>query len=283
MPEVTVFYAIRRGRRVVIPGFLFLFIGGLFLAIWLVDSSGMPIWCLAPALLFSVAASSLAGIWLNTEWWIWAIQHVRNVHELKFRAISSQLMAEDGNWRHKIWFKTPGQKRRLRDLAYKFDIPDDVPNDTSVPPRTEVAYDKRRIVAEMVFETAMIAGLLYLVSTGAKHQIFLVIFAVYIVYRIFRCVRVLQSTDAPLAIGNEGIRIKNVFKKWEEVRALAEPDYQNSDLRIYFEASDRPDALDYESIGVGNLQITEERLAHLLIVYRHRFIEKTEGANYTGT
>ena len=274
--EVTVFQAIRRGRRVLIPAILLVFIGTLAALLFLLKFIGSPVWYAAFPLVFSLAALILGGSWLNTEWWIWALEHVRNVHELKYRAIANQLMAEDGSWKHKFWFKTPGQKARLAALQYKFNQPDQHEDDPSVPSRTEIGFSKKYIVAETGLFAVLLTGSIYLLA-GGRAVILFGLVGLFCLYRIYRAVGNLQSGDAPLEISVDGIRIRGAMRKWDDVMGINEPDFQNSNMVVFSKIAEEPDTALSESIRTDNLLISNEKLAHLLKVYQIRHEQKRSG------
>lgn len=264
--EVTVFQAIRRGRYILIPAILLAFIGSLAGSAFLLLYLDLPGWCMAFSLLFALTILVFGGAWLNTEWWIWALENVRNVHELKQRAIANQLMAEDDSWKHKIWFKTPGQKARLAALQHKFDQPDAHSDDPLVPSRTEIGFSKRYIAGEIALFLALLAGSTLLLARGEGYILFGLV-DLFCLYRLYRAVSNLQSGDAPLEISPEGIRIRGELRKWDDVLGINEPDYRNHNLVVFSKMEDVESTALSESIRIDNLLISNEKLAHLLKVY----------------
>lgn len=269
--NVTVFQAIRRGRYILIPAILIIFIGPLAASALLLKFLESPVWYMVFPLVFSFAAVIIGGAWLNTEWWIWALERVRNVHELKQRAVANQLMAEDDSWKHKIWFKTPAQKARLLALQHKFEQPDEMYDDPSVPSRTEIVFSKRYIAGEIAVFAALLAGSTLLLAGGEGFILYGLV-DLFCLYRLYRAVSNLLSGDVPLEISTDGIRIKGEMRKWDDVLGINEPDYRNHNLVVFSKMEGVENTALSESIRTDNLLISSEKLAHLLKVYllRHK-------------
>ena len=117
--------AIRRGRLVVIPTVFVSMIGGLAAGFYFVHLLQLPEWCYLLALPAMFFSFFFATNYVQTEWWIWALERVRNVHDLKIRASENQLILPEEGWLRHLWFKTPGQKARLEVLQYKFEQDDE--------------------------------------------------------------------------------------------------------------------------------------------------------------
>jgi hypothetical protein len=69
--------------------------------------------------LFEFVFAWLIWLFMITKWRIWAFQNVRNVHELKKRAIIEILIWEVGNFFEKTEIRSNHDKIKLKQLEVK--------------------------------------------------------------------------------------------------------------------------------------------------------------------
>lgn len=67
---------------------------------------------------------------------------MRNVHELKKRAIQEKLIWNDGSIFEKTEIRNTENKRKLKQLEKKFEQEDESKEDYSLPPKMEIYYSK---------------------------------------------------------------------------------------------------------------------------------------------
>ena len=85
--EISVNDAIKRGQLIVnLPVFIFLF-GFPILSWYLSNQNIIPEWGIIVAVGCGFLFSWLIWSYMITKWRIWAFENVRNVHELKKKAI----------------------------------------------------------------------------------------------------------------------------------------------------------------------------------------------------
>jgi hypothetical protein len=144
MDEITVEAALQKGTNTVIRPFSRLLLGG-FLSFIIVPivikTSG--ILAFIPGIIILIAAFIYRSIAI-TKWKIWAFNNVRNVHELKRKAIRDGIIGKDGSeW---MRWQTLEEKALLKQLEAKFEKSDIrvFVDDSSVPEVTEIFYSERR-------------------------------------------------------------------------------------------------------------------------------------------
>jgi hypothetical protein len=262
--------AIRRGRLVVIPTVFVSMIGGLVAGFYFVYLLQLPEWCYVLALPVMLFSFFFATNYVQTEWWIWALERVRNVQDLRIRAINNQLMLPEEGWIRHLWFKTPGQQARLEALQYKFDQEDERFDDPALPASVEIRYWTNYIVGEMLFFAALLACCVWLIWLEKGYILFSLISG-FCLYRMYRCVANLLSGDVPLEIGEAGIRIRGEWHPWSGIEVVREPDYESSKMFVFSKDPNDADAVTSDNIRIDNLQVSNERLAHLLRVYHLRY------------
>ena len=77
-----------------------------------------------------------------TEWRIWAFENVRNVHDLKKRAIEEKLLWENGNWFEKTEIRSKQDKIDLERTFRKFEKEDQFREDYLLPKKTKIYYSR---------------------------------------------------------------------------------------------------------------------------------------------
>jgi hypothetical protein len=111
--EITVDQAITRGHVMVnVPAMLFLF-GCPVGAIYAVNQGLIPGWSIGVVFLVGVILACLVWGFMVTRWRIWAFTQVRNVHELKKRAIQEKLIWPEGSVFEKTEIRTQEDTRTL--------------------------------------------------------------------------------------------------------------------------------------------------------------------------
>ena len=93
--QITVDKAIKRGHLVINVPVFFLMMGTPCLAMYLFSEKLIPDWGIAVSFLIGFLFAWLYWSYGITKWRIWAFEYVRNVHELKKKAIQQGLVWKD--------------------------------------------------------------------------------------------------------------------------------------------------------------------------------------------
>lgn len=94
---VTVDEAISKGHRMVNYPVFIIIIGVIGLTIYLVLQKIIPTWCFPVGFILAFGFAWLMWSIMITKWRLWAFDNVRNVHELKKRAIQEKLIWADNS------------------------------------------------------------------------------------------------------------------------------------------------------------------------------------------
>lgn len=114
--EISVDKAINRGHLMVnVPVFITI-IGCPVLSIYLSDKNLIPKWGILFGFILGFVLAWLLWSFMITKWRIWAFENVRNVHELKKRAIQEKLIWNDGNIFEKTEIRSYEDKLKLKKL-----------------------------------------------------------------------------------------------------------------------------------------------------------------------
>ncbi|GGD27047.1 hypothetical protein [Flavobacterium orientale] len=270
--QISVDKAIKRGHLIVnVPVFISIF-GCPALALYLSEQNLIPGWGVGIAFVVGFVLAWLIWSFMITKWRIWAFENVRNVHELKKRAIQEKLIWNDGNIFEKTEIRNTENKRKLKELEKKFDQEDEYREDYSLPPKMEIHYSKAYIYFELVISVLIIGFGIYLFTKGENKQYILgAIMAVIGIYSTIKQSRKAINKKPQIIIDSTGIQTKNVeFRDWSniEVEEVVQEGYGKSakSYLTYFY-----DEEEFEKIEIDSLNITHRELENIVRTYRIRY------------
>ncbi len=223
---VTVDSAIKKGRWLLfwLPLFVFLGAGGLLACIFLYLIAGDVIWinivCTLAILLLPVILTAVYYFFMLPRWRIWAFSNVRNVHELKQRAILGQIYPKDNSFWWRLEIKSAAQIDTLENLEQRFDQPDVFEEDYSIPFQTTYSYPKSDKFIFLLFALGNLAVAIFMFDVKRTDQIFvcLIAFAGAVALGVSAYKR-FRATEPQLIISNDGITSKeNGFHGWDEIQ-----------------------------------------------------------------
>ncbi|PXY41397.1 hypothetical protein DMB65_08325 [Flavobacterium cheongpyeongense] len=269
--QISVDKAIKRGHLIVnVPVFIAI-IGCPALALYLSEQNLIPGWGIGIAFLIGFVLAWLIWSFMITKWRVWAFENVRNVHELKKRAIQEKLIWNDGNIFEKTEIRNTDDKRKLKDLEKKFEQEDEYREDYSLPPKIEIHFSKAYIYFELGISVLIIGVGIYLFTIGEKKQYILgAIMAVIGIYSTIKQYRKAFNNKPQIIIDSKGIQTKNVeFRDWSniELEEVVQEGYGKSSKSylIYFY-----DEEEFEKIEIDSLNVTHRELENILRTYRIR-------------
>ena len=170
--EISVKKAINRGHLMVnIPVFICI-IGFPAITIYLSRKGIIPGWGIVIGSLIGFAISWFIWSFMITKWRIWAFENVRNVHELKKRAIEQKLLWKDGSVFEKTEIKSHRDKLKLKKLEDKFEKEDVYREDYFLASRTEIFYSKLTNRFELTISILIVGIGIYLITLSTKQGYF---------------------------------------------------------------------------------------------------------------
>lgn len=122
--HITVDQAISRGHFMVNVPVAIAFFGSPVLSIYLYHIRLISGWGIGVAFLIGFVLAWIIWSFMITKWRVSAFENVRNVHELKKRAIEEKLIWSDGNFFEKTEIRNSQEKIKLKELQKKFEIKD---------------------------------------------------------------------------------------------------------------------------------------------------------------
>ena len=269
--EISVNKAINRGHLIVnIPVFICI-IGIPALSFYLSNQNLIPKWGIGIGFVLGFVIAWLVWSFMVTKWRIWAFENVRNVHELKKRAIQEKLIWNDGNIFEKTEIRNSEDKSRLKKLEKKFEQEDEYREDHSLPLKMEIHYSKAYNYVELGVSILIIGvGIYFFTKAEIKQYILGAIMSGIGLYSTIKEFRKALDTKPKIIIDSRGIQTKNVeFKNWSSIKSeeVIQEGYGKSakSYLIYFY-----DEEEFEKIQIDSLNVTHRELENIIRTYRIR-------------
>ena len=150
------------------------------------------------------------------QWRIWAFSNVRNVHELKQRAILGRVFPQEGSFWWRLEIKTAEQKRIIHELTDKFDLPDVFEDDYTIPYETAYSYSKTdRITYVVMTVVSLVVAIVFLPEKEYYTGTIMAVFSIFFGYAAYKR----YANNGPLlTISNDGITTKQYgFHTWRDI------------------------------------------------------------------
>ncbi|MEL4309083.1 hypothetical protein [Joostella sp. CR20] len=269
--QITVDKAIKRGHLIVnVPVFIAI-IGCPALALYLSKQNLIPGWGIGIAFLIGSVLAWLIWSFMITKWRIWAFENVRNVHELKKRAIQEKLIWNDGNIFEKTEIRNTEDKSKLKKLEKKFEQEDEYREDYSLPPKMKIHYSKIYNYAELGVSILITIGGVYFFFQGTTMNYILGVILIGVgIYNSIKQSQKAFNNEPQIIIDSKGIQTNNVeFKSWSNIESeeVVQEGYGKSakSYLTYFY-----DEEEFEKIEIDSLNVTHRELENIIRTYRIR-------------
>lgn len=236
---VTVDKALARGQRMVNYPVFGIMIGMFVTTSFLLSEKIIPVWGLPIAFVLGIGLSWLWWSFMITRWRLWAFENVRNVHELKERAIQEKLIWNDGSIFEKTEIRSATARGKWALLEEKFTYEDVFQDDLSIANETIIYYSKRNSLISM-FILLVGTGIGIYVMVESDSYLLGVFMAVICAYSSIKAYQQASNTNAQIIISNKGIEtISTRFYTWDEIQCeYVSSARSNSD---YYLRYDHPD------------------------------------------
>lgn len=266
--EITVDKAINRGHLIVnIPVFITM-MGVPALAIYLANINIISNWGILIGFILGFSLAWLVWSFMITKWRIWAFENVRNVHELKKRAIDEKLIWNDRNIFEKSEIRSSFENQKLKELERKFENDDVFKEDFSVPTSTTIYYSKATNLIEMAIMLLCFGVGIYLLLTSDSYIIG-TIFTIIGGYFAYQEYKQATNTEPQIIIDSKGIKTINIeFIAWTEIKneeVIYEISGKSSKSYLSFDYKNGS-----EYILIDDFDITPKKLENILKTYRIR-------------
>ncbi|MBS7564009.1 hypothetical protein KHS38_06290 [Mucilaginibacter sp. Bleaf8] len=211
------------------------------------------------------------------KWKLWAFENVRNVHELRQRAIFAGFFKEkdlqDNNLLGLFNIISKEDKEKWLHLQEKFNRPDIFIDDLSVPAETVVYYSKWKNLVLLIFYLPFLALAIGCFMAG-RTDFYMYVAGVLMLALAFGltyiAVKNATNRTPQIIINNRGLTtLQKGFYPWQDIK----------DEKTIWEKSGKRTRiyLTYEHPGstakflLGTFTINRLKLEHMLRIYRGRF------------
>ncbi|MGV0923793.1 hypothetical protein [Empedobacter tilapiae] len=265
---VTVDEAISKGHRMITYPVLAITIGIFGITFYLGSQKFIPAWGFPVGFIFAMVVSWLWWNFMITKWRIWAFDNVRNIHELKKRAIQEKLICSDNSIFGKTEIRTTKEVEKLNTLSNKFNQEDVFQDDLTVADETIIYYSKSKNFVEMAIMLGCLGVGIYSILIGESYIVgsILSIIGIFFGYKKYKDA---TNTEPQIIINERGIKTRSTdFYSWNEIEnedVISKGSGKN--IRYYLSYY-HPDGTEHLLIDDYNTDIRS--LNKLLILYRGR-------------
>lgn len=273
--NVTVDEAIKKGHRMATWPGIAIMMAMVGINIALVKYDAQWSWIIVPVAVCALALSWLVWSVQVPKWKLWAFEHVRNVHELKKRAIQDKLIWPDDSIFNKTEIWSAAGREQWQLLQLKFQRKDEfiIEDDPAVPVETVIYYSKGSNFVEMVFMLLVAGTGIWMMISGM--YFFGGAMTAFCLYTAFKEYRQATNKQPQIIINEKGIEtIHTPFNEWKHI---VDEDVERegngkhtSHYLVYKHSNGR------EWLKINDYGTTPKELKKLLKVYHSRYVKKKE-------
>lgn len=267
--KISVEKAIDFGKkRVHNPSYIFLFSGFLVtfsLTTNLFTKKGiLPVEYIPVGFLLTIVLTVFVSNKLISKWKLWAFENVRNVHELKRRAIQERLLYHNSSFMEKMEFKSSKERKQWKEILLKFEQEDVLTENLKIAKETKIYYSIKKTLFKS-FCYLIMTCFFILLAFDNEFSIITVIFTLGGFYLFFSKIRKLFNREPQLTINEKGIRQKSSeIMKWKNINN--EQIIANSNTSSLFFTFRNEENL----IDIKDFDITKNNLKELIETNRIR-------------
>lgn len=229
-------------------------------------------WFVGAGFLVGLILSFICWGFTVVHWKIWAYTNVRNLHELKKRAINDKLIHPDGSFFNRFEIMSTSQRQTLATLERRFSEPDVYSDDAAVAPATYLYISTRKIYEQIGLSVLCFAAAPYIFfssdKTKEKFVAAVVLFAGFLF--VYYAIKLYRTKKPQLILDEEGIRVPETgLMPWDEIYDDNIVLENKEHVFKFYHNGNRVE------VNIENLKIKEKELRHLINVYkaRHRIIQ----------
>ena len=272
---MTVGKAILRGQLLV-NGPVFIIMMGLMGGLMYLSTSKVIPWYFAPgSILIGPGVAWIYWSYAITKWRIWALTNVEDQGELKWSAVASGLIWQDGSFFERTEIRTPREAKVIHELEQRYKSKQEKKNfkdDRSIPEQIEIEFSKTSLVINiLLLSLALVYGVFAVMATE-KLVIGIILILIGLVFG-FKNFRKLTEQISPLILSNQGIEFEGKTYNWKDIsgeETTLEGLGDNRNSYLIFLVGD-----DLHKINIDDYDISLADLRNKLKIYRGRHHEKT--------
>ncbi len=206
------------------------------------------------------------------KWKNWAFKNVRNVHELKKRAIQEEILFAKQNILTKIEFPTKKDNSEWKLIELKFNQEDifiDVP---SIPQKTIIYYSKKKNIGAFIIMVICI-WISIAVIMASQSDVATIILALFFfgigAYFGFDFFRYYLNSKPQIILTKEGIKtVSTKFEKWNNIKNEEVVSERKSKKPSFYLTYQHSNGI--EKLKINRLTTNQAKLEKLMQIYRGR-------------
>ncbi|NII26956.1 hypothetical protein HB364_17835 [Pseudoflavitalea sp. X16] len=268
----TVDEAISKGQQMInYPAFLIV-LGIPGASTYLVVQNILPVWVLPVGFILGLGLAWLYWGIMIPKWRLWAFENVRNVHELKKRAIREKLIWPDNSFWRKIEIWTPLDKERWLSLQSKFNKEDVFTDDLAIPAETIIGYSKGKNYFQMAIMLVILGGGVFLIVSTGNYIVgaIAVVIGAWLSYKEYRQA---TNTKPQIIVNDKGIQtISTPFYEWKDITNEEAIGQRSGKHTYYYLIYDYPGGS--AKLQIDDYETDQRSLNNLLSLYRGRYQKK---------
>jgi len=265
---VSVDQAISKGHKMVTYPGMVIMVSLLGLTLFFGSIRHYSAWFWAVGMLISFGAPWLYWSVMITKWRFWAFENVRNVHELKKRAIQEKLIWADDDIFGRTEIRSTAEKEKWGKIQEKFNRKDEFLEDYAIPRETIICFSKGKNLVEFAIMAGMSVFGLYLIIKQENEIIGAIFLLVGIFYGFKEFKKVINKVPQ-IIVSDKGIQtISTPFFEWKDIRDEEIIPKEEDDQTRYYLSYHHPGGT--EKLKIDEYDLDYKKITKLLILYRGR-------------
>jgi hypothetical protein len=213
--------AIKIGKKKVhIPTYMFLFSGFIstfFISTLFSEKSNLSIKILIFGIFTVIILTIFLGNKLISKWKLFAFKNVRNVHELKSRAIQESLLYPNSSFMERMEFKSSSERKKWNEILLKFEQEDIITENKKLQKEIKIYYSIRKTLYKSIGYLIMTLFLFFL-GIEKDFSFITIIFILGAFLLSLSKIRKLINRKPQLIINEKGIKERtNEIMRWKDI------------------------------------------------------------------
>lgn len=271
--SITVKKALKTGQIYInIPVFIIMF-GSMILLFYLSAIKKIPFWFGPLSFLIGPFLGWIYWSYAIVKWKLWAYKNVRNVHELKEKAIRVGLIWNDESFFNKTEVWVNSQKKEWKIVKQKFNKKDIIKDDKNVPYETIIKFSKISFWINIVSACFLLFLSFYLYNENKSFDFTIILFILFSFYSFFNSIKKYR-TNLLIKLNEIGLETVDLgfipWKRINNIKVVKTGLGKSTTFNLTFNYKIKNDVFDAK-INLDNLSKSFEEIEDLIKIYRKRY------------
>ncbi len=205
-----------------------------------------------------------------TQWRLWAFGNVRNVHELKRKAIKQNIIYRNDNFFTKTEIWTKADKLKWQQIRQKFKEADLFLDDTTIPEESIIYFSRRKNLSQMALGIVLLGMGIYGLLNSNNQLLGITIALIIGTYITYSEWKEVMNTKVQIRMNEEGLKTsKTPFYSWDLISGENIISTGSGKYPSFYLEYRHPKGR--ESFLVDDLDMEPTQIEKLFEVYRGRY------------